>query len=264
MQRTVSADLRFDLGATSDVILSLAVAAATPLFTETLTCLRDGEPVPVTELIDRHGARLHRVRADAGSYVVRYDAVIAADRLPEPLDPVDVIRYLRPSRYAESDRIASFAAQTFGGAQGFELLDRVVDWVSNTLSYVPGSSVGTDSAMSTFASSEGVCRDYAHLTIALLRARDLPARMVSVYAPGLSPMDFHAVVEAYVDGAWYVVDATRLAPRQSLVRIATGRDASDVAFLTNHWTGLTLGDVQVTATAEDLPRDDGWSRVQLG
>jgi transglutaminase-like putative cysteine protease len=118
--------------------------------------------------------------------------------------------------------------------------------------------------MSTFASSQGVCRDYAHLTIALLRARDLPARMASVYAPGLSPMDFHAVVEAYVDGAWYVVDATRLAPRQSLVRIATGRDASDVAFLTNHWTGLTLNDVSVTATSEELPRDDGWSRVQLG
>ena len=77
-----------------------------------------------------------------------------------------------------------------------------------------------------------MCRDFAHLVIALLRARNVPARLVAVYAPGLQPMDFHAVVEAAIDGEWRVVDATTLAPRQSLVRIATGRDASDTAFLT--------------------------------
>ena len=78
---------------------------------------------------------------------------------------------------------------------------------------------------------QGVCRDYAHLTITLLRALEIPARLVAVYAPGLSPMDFHAVVEADVDGTWCVVDATRLAPTSSLVRICSGRDAADTAFL---------------------------------
>ena len=86
----------------------------------------------------------------------------------------------------------------------------------------------------------GVCRDYSHLTIALLRALDTPARLVAVYAPGCDPMDFHAVTEVAVDGRWLAVDATTLAPRQSLLRIATGRDAADTAFLTNFGGHLLL------------------------
>jgi transglutaminase-like putative cysteine protease len=101
-----------------------------------------------------------------------------------------------------------------------------------------------------------VCRDYAHLVVALLRAVNVPARLVSVYAPGLSPMDFHAVAEAFVDGHWRVVDATCLAPRQTLVRIATGRDAADTAFLDNHKGAIELTNMTVTATSDgDLPRD---------
>ena len=81
----------------------------------------------------------------------------------------------------------------------------------------------------------------------------VPARLVSVYAPGLSPMDFHAAAEAFVEGQWRVVDATLLAPRQSLVRIATGRDA---AFLDNHNGAITLHDIAVTAIVDgDLPND---------
>ena len=102
------------------------------------------------------------------------------------------------------------------------------------LNYVPGSSDPIDGAADTLLAGAGVCRDYAHLVVALLRAVFVPARLVSVYAPGLYPMDFHAVAEAFVDGQWRVVDATLLAPRQSLVRIATGRDAADTAFLDNH------------------------------
>jgi transglutaminase-like putative cysteine protease len=92
---------------------------------------------------------------------------------------------------------------------------------------------------------------------------EIPARMVAVYAPGLSPMDFHAVVEAWVDGAWWIVDATGLAPRQSLVRIATGRDAADTAWLTSLKTDLTVASMLLTVTAETLPLDDGLALVQL-
>jgi transglutaminase-like putative cysteine protease len=88
--------------------------------------------------------------------------------------------------------------------------------------------------------------------------------MAAVYAPGLSPMDFHAVAEAFVDGQWWVVDATRLAPRQSILRIATGRDAADIAFLTNHWADLRLVNFEVLAIADTLPVDDGQQLLQLG
>jgi transglutaminase-like putative cysteine protease len=110
-----------------------------------------------------------------------------------------------------------------------------------------------------------VCRDFAHLVIALLRARDVPARLAAVYAPGLSPMDFHAVVEAYVDGGWQVVDATHLAPRASMLRIATGRDATDTAFLSSYRGDLLLRTLGVTATVDgDLPVEDGAAPVVLG
>jgi len=107
----------------------------------------------------------------------------------------------------------------------------VSSWVGTRIAYVTGSSLPTDGAVRTLLSRRGVCRDFAHLVVAFLRALDVPARVVGVYAPGLSPMDFHAVAEAAIDGVWHVVDATTLAPRQSLVRIATGRDAADIAFL---------------------------------
>ena len=124
------------------------------------------------------------------------------------------------------------------------------------LNYVPGSSDPIDGAADTLLAGNGVCRDYAHLVVALLRAVNVPARLVSVYAPGLSPMDFHAVAEAFVNGQWRVVDATCLAPRQTLVRIATGRDAADTAFLDNHKGGINLTNMTVTATSDgDLPRD---------
>jgi transglutaminase-like putative cysteine protease len=92
----------------------------------------------------------------------------------------------------------------------------------------------------------------------------VPARLAAVYAPGLSPMDFHAVAEAWVDGAWHVVDATGLAPRQSLLRISTGRDASDTAFLTNTRSLVTISRMEVMATVDELPVDDAASAVRLG
>jgi hypothetical protein len=94
---------------------------------------------------------------------------------------------------------------------------------------------------------QGVCRDYAHVVISLLRAMDMPARYAACFAPGLQPMDFHAVAEAYHDGAWYVIDATRLANRRSLVRIATGRDAADCAFLSYHGGHVGLAHMRVDA-----------------
>jgi transglutaminase-like putative cysteine protease len=135
------------------------------------------------------------------------------------------------------------------------LVTAVAAWVHDRLTYTGGSSGPTDDAVDTLLLGAGVCRDYAHLVLSPLRARDIPARLVAVYAPGLEPMDFHAVVEARVDGCWRLVDATRLAPRQSLLRIATGRDAADTAFLTTYCGGVTLAEMTVTATVDVPPVD---------
>jgi transglutaminase-like putative cysteine protease len=117
----------------------------------------------------------------------------------------------------------------------------------------------------TLLAGAGVCRDFAHLAVALLRAVNVPSRVVSVYAPGLYPMDFHAVAEAFVEGQWRVVDGTLLAPRQSLVRIATGRDAADIAFLDNHKGAIELSKLTVTAIVDgDLPRDSIDQLVSIG
>src|SRR6202034_3427491 len=164
------------------------------------------------------------------------------------------------------DRLTAMARSEFAGiGPGPELLAAVSSWVGTQLRYVPGSSRPTDGAVETLLLRRGVCRDYAHLVIALLRALDVPARLAAVYAPGLQPMDFHAVAEALVDDGWRVVDATLLAPRASLVRIAAGRDAADTAFLSIYGGAATLVRTEVMAVLDgNLPDDDVTRLVTIG
>ena len=245
------------------MVFSLAAAKGADLQFESLRFVLDGQEQQYTELVDANGTRLQQFVSGPGTMVVDYEAVIAGSAPPQPVVDLDLITYLRPSRYCESDSLTPTARSEFAGLTGHDLLTAVTLWVWEKLRYVPGSSLPTDGAEQTLLARRGVCRDYAHLVIALLRALDVPARMTSVYAPGLSPMDFHAVAEAHVDGTWWMVDATRLAPRQSMVRIATGRDAADTAFLTNHWADLLLTDMEVLAVVDELPIDDPSELVQL-
>ncbi|WP_243696814.1 transglutaminase-like domain-containing protein [Labedella endophytica] len=255
MQRRATAHLR--ITAQSSVRLALIVAAAQgQRITERLDVRRDGSPLDPRELFATHGTRLHVIDTDAATIEIDYDVEVTGLAEPAPIDDVDLLTYVRPSRYCESDTLSPTARAEFAGLSGLDLLAGVSSWVGSELRYVPGSSGPTDGATQTLLARQGVCRDYAHLVIALLRALDVPARLAAVYAPGLSPMDFHAVAEAYVDGAWHVVDATTLAPRQTLVRIATGRDAADTAFLGTYHGFATLDEVSVTATSDELPRDD--------
>ena len=263
MLRTVSAHMELDISGRTDMVFSLAVAQGVELGSEQLLLTLDGRRVEPRELVDRHGSRLHQLVSDAGRMSVDYAAQVIGQADPAPVDDLDLVVYLRPSRYCESDVLTPTARSEFWGLSGQALLSAVGSWVRERLSYVPGSSRVTDGAVGTLLARQGVCRDYAHLVIALLRGIDVPARMAAVYAPGLSPMDFHAVAEAYIDGRWQIVDATGLAPRQSLVRISTGRDAADIAFLTNHWADLSLLDLQVLAIVDELPRDSAELSVQL-
>jgi transglutaminase-like putative cysteine protease len=244
--------------------LVLSVATATGLdAVEQLNVSQEGRILPAREIADEFGTRLHLVDVQAGAISIDYSVAVTGQAEPAAVTDIDRIRYLRPSRYCESDRLGALARAEFAGLDGRALLAGVSSWVGQKLVYVPGASLPTDGAVRTLIARQGVCRDYAHLVTALLRAVDVPARVTSVYAPGLAPMDFHAVAEALIDDVWRVVDATMLAPRQSLVRIATGRDAADTAFLTTIGGMVVLHALEVTATADVLPRDDVRQLVEL-
>ena len=258
MKRHVGAEL--DVEITEHTTLEFQIAVAPQPGTEvseSLSFVLDGTPIEAREISGLHGNRIHKFQAPPGNLQVSYTATIVGQTEPAPVTEYDQTMYLWPSRYAEADKFYGFAGTEFGDyADSTTLLEKVSSWVGTRLNYVPGSSDPIDGAVDTLLAGNGVCRDYAHLVVALLRAVNVPARLVAVYAPGLSPMDFHAVAEAFVDGTWRVVDATCLAPRQTLVRIATGRDAADTAFLDNHKGAINLNSMTVTATSDgDLPKE---------
>lgn len=233
---------------------------------ERLTITLDGEPVTAEEVVIAGEGRSHILTVRPGLLAVDYQATIDGQSTPPEVTTADRLIYIRPSRYAESDRLGAVAHAEFAGISGpRDLLAAVSSWVGTKLSYVPGSSAPTDGAVDTLLGRQGVCRDYAHLVVALLRALDVPARLAAVYAPGLEPMDFHAVAEALVDDCWRVVDATTLAPRASLVRIATGRDAADTAFLSTYGGAATLVKMEVMAVLDgELPDDDVTQLISIG
>ncbi|KUI09982.1 transglutaminase [Mycolicibacterium acapulense] len=267
MRRQVGVELQVEITDPTELEFQIAVAPhPNAEVHEQISILLDGKPVEPTEISGAHGNRMHLLSVPTGTLAVEYAATIVGRTDPAPVTPYDRLMYLRPSRYAEADKFYGFAATEFGSyLDSTTLLENVSSWVGTRLKYVPGSSDPIDGAADTLLAGEGVCRDFAHLVVALLRAVNVPARVVSVYAPGLYPMDFHAVAEALVDDAWRVVDATLLAPRQSVVRIAAGRDAADIAFLTNHNGAITLDKLLVTAVVDgELPNDSVDQLVSIG
>ncbi|WP_054811166.1 transglutaminase-like domain-containing protein [Nocardia arizonensis] len=267
MKRDVSAHLEVAISAPATLEFQIAVARQPGIeVSESLVFDLDGVWLTPLEIAGPHGTRIHRFDAGPGTLRVDYRATVFGVAHEDPASDYDLALYRRPSRYAESDRFHVFAAAEFsGGASEYELAAEVSAWVSRRLRYAVGSSRHTDGAVQTLLSGAGVCRDFTHLTVALLRAVKVPARVVAAYAPGCCPMDFHAVVEAYVDGGWRVFDATGLAPRSTLVRIATGRDASDTAFLDNHGGEIYVNTLWVNAFVEGpLPYDDRSTPVRLG
>ena len=266
MDRTVAAVLEITVESAARLAVQIAVADPSAYSArETIQIAFDGHPAAWNELEVAHGGRLWVIDAQPGSLRIDYMAELSGSAPPPVADVVDELAYLRPSRYCESDRLSGFAARHFHDTpEPHDILAAVSSWVGTQLEYVSGSSGPTDGAIDTLLAGRGICRDFAHLAIALLRAMEIPARLVAVYAPGLDPMDFHAVAEAFIYGAWYVVDPTLLAPRESLVRIATGRDAADAAFVSNYGGTITLDDMLVTTTvAGTLPLEDVTSLVQM-
>ena len=148
--------------------------------------------------------------------------------------PGDVLPFLLPSRFCPSDKFMRFAQREFGGAgDGVARVMAMLEWIHRNVDYVAGVSNAETTAERTFVDRAGVCRDFTHLGITFARALGIPARAVSAYALQLNPPDFHAIFEVYLENGWWLIDPTRLAPIEGIVRIGSGRDASDIAFLTS-------------------------------
>jgi len=196
--------------------------------------------VPALEFTDDYGNLCQRLIAPAGAFEVYTSAeVMTADYVDQALGapfveiqnlPDAVLSYLLPSRYCESDRFHQMASEiTAGERPGYDQVVAIVSWLRNTIDFSPGSSDIPVSAAEVNRRQVGVCRDFAHLGIALCRSLSIPARMVVGYLHLLEPMDLHAWFEAYVGGRWYTFDATQAQLKGGYVAIGYGRDAADVA-----------------------------------
>ena len=192
-------------------------------------------------------SRFLRLQARSGPLSIDYSADVdithleaaprSIDQVSIPNLPGSVLPYIYPSRYCESDRLLLFANAQFGHmAPGYVRAMAVRDWVANHVAFTSNSSSGTTSACDTLVEKRGVCRDFAHLMIALCRALNMPARFATGIDygadPALGPQDFHAYVEVYLGDRWYIFDASGTGVPMGFMRFGTGRDAADVAFAT--------------------------------
>ena len=213
--------------------------------------------------------RYLRVSALPGPLRVRYNATVnlnhhmaqpgSIEEVPVAQLPTHVLRYIYPSRYCQSDRLLRLAMREFGQQQpGYARVQGIRDWVLRRIAFTPNTSNSNTSAVDTLLDTVGVCRDFAHLMIALCRAINVPARFTTGIDygadPVLGPTDFHAYVEVYLAGRWYMFDPSGTAIPMGFVRFGTGRDAADVAFATIFGSVITQAP---RISIEALPGDDG-------
>jgi transglutaminase-like putative cysteine protease len=241
MKFRVSSELDYDVKVPSTLILNIHALKTghQTMLEEKLTVSPD---IKIEELAAVNGEnRFIRLDiATPGSISIRYEAVVDnyyevkdhsnVQEIPVSRFDPSVLTYLNPSRYCQSDKLYRLANNTFGKIRtSFEQVFAVTDWIHKNVEYLSGFTNSETSAYDTVTQQAGVCRDFAHLGIALCRALTIPARYFTGYAYQLYPPDFHACFEAYLGGDWVLFDATRLIPLNGLVKIATGRDAADAA-----------------------------------
>ncbi len=235
--------LDYEVSAPSHLLFNIEAArcGAQALISEELVI----EPTVEMQVFhdETSGNRFIRFDAEAGPLKIRYKASVQRSQVDVPPDlaevpvnevPNEILHYLMPSRYCESDLMSRCAQQLFGDlAPGIGRVQAIVDWIHDSITYEPGSSDSTTTSREVFVERAGVCRDFAHLGITFCRALNIPARLVVGYVWfDEPPQDFHAVFEAWLGGQWVLFDPTRMAPVDRLVRVGTGRDAKDVAFCT--------------------------------
>ena len=241
MKLEISASLNYRLPETVDLMLQ--IEAADGHGQRVLDASLDlGKPDLLSRVPTANGICDPIWLREEGHLRVAYRATVAVDRpaldlaglAATPLHrlPAEAVPYLNESRYCPSNKFHAFVDRRFGDHDGGAKIARMRDWIENRFTYVPGTSDPETGALDSFVERRGVCRDYAHVMIALARSAHIPARMASVYALGVEPQDFHAVAEVYLAGDWHPVDATGMASADTIARICVGRDAADIAFLT--------------------------------
>mgnify|MGYP003624779187 FL=1 len=238
----IEAALSYDFPEATDLLLQVEVARMAGQLVEEDALLT----TPVDGFVRIGGEAALGTRAwmrAEGRLDVTYRARVSVNRPDPMLDDLvasaprtmtsEATSFLMPSRYCPSDEFNAFVMAEFGEISGGPLIVAMRDWIMESFTYVPGSSTAATTARESFVKRQGVCRDYAHVLIALSRAAGIPARIASVYAPDVDPPDFHAVAEIWLEGAWHLVDATGMARASEMVVIGVGRDAADVSFLTS-------------------------------
>ena len=212
--------------------------------------------VPVIEFTDIFGNLCQRVVIPPGEMKLRACCTVetpdevdvdvnAAYILPGNL-PESVLHFLYPSRYCPSDQLSALAGEIVRGVTpGYEQVEAIRAWMYARVEYRYGTSTPATTALDTAHARVGVCRDFSHVGIALTRALKIPARLVVGYLHEIDPMDLHAWFEAYIDGRWYTFDPTQPTPRGGRLAVGYGRDAADVAFLSNYGS-IEMGDMHAT------------------
>jgi transglutaminase-like putative cysteine protease len=218
--------------------------------------------VPVVEYTDSHGNLCQRLSIPQGPFQLRnnvcadtadiIDVVMEAPFVPVQDLPDSVLQFLLPSRYCPCDQMCPLANEIVAGVNpGYAQVEAIRSWIQLNIEYQYGTSDASTSALDTTNKRAGVCRDFAHLGISLCRSLTIPARMVVGYLHQLDPMDLHAWFEAYVGGRWYTFDATQQKPMGNRIAIAYGRDAADVALVTQ-FGPLELTEMNVWVDAAPL------------
>jgi transglutaminase-like putative cysteine protease len=241
MRLRIDAFLDYAFPAPADVLLQIEAAAGADqrLLHQSLVI---GSDHPIRAVPGHDGVGQITVGRGERRLTASYAALVEVSREPVLLEalpataarelPAEAIGYLLPSRYCEVVPFEHFVRREFAGLTGGALAAALAEWVRTSVDYGPPATGPGGSAVLTFAERRGVCRDFAHLLVALARAGEIPARCVAAYAPGVDPPDFHAVAELWLGGAWRLVDATGMSRADEIARVAVGRDATDIAFLT--------------------------------
>ena len=239
----IDCELAYDVAQQTLFVFNLGVVPtqAQRIIAETISTSSDAT---IDEFSDEAGQnRFFRLDVAPGQFTIRYLATVevqtaevncSASAVPLARLPGALLSYVQTSRYCEVEAIFSFACRKFANLpNGYQRVLAICQWVRENIDYQEGSSTLTSGAHEILANRAGVCRDFAHVSIAFCRALNIPARFVTAYTKYRDPpQDFHAVVEAYLGDRWYLFDPTGLAEVSDLVRIGTGRDASEVPFAT--------------------------------